>query len=188
MITVSLHWFTNWKFLREKELGWVNYYLKCAQYTVDARSGFKNVCKYKCRPPIENRKVCSHVAALFRFFMVTVPLRRRKTIAFKWEIYNKAEKIQAWTRFESMSTRRLCCSETTLTLSDVYPVCNKTIMMSSLSCREWRHLVRLIKFELHFTLGRWVDEIMELLVFVEFLEVGFTVLSVERNKCKYISL
>lgn len=87
-----------------------------------------------------------------------------------------------------MSTRRLCCSETTLTLSDVYPVCNKTNMMSSLSCREWRHFVRLTKFDLHFTLGQWGDEIMELLVFVEFLEVGFTVLSFERNKFKYILL
>ena len=29
---------------------------------------------------------------------------------------------------------------------------------------------------------------MELLVFVEFLEIGFTVLSFERNKCHYILL
>ena len=48
--------------------------------------------------------------------------------------------------------------------------------------------MRLTKFDLHFTLGQWGDEIMELLVFVEFLEVGFTVLSFERNKFKYILL
>lgn len=48
--------------------------------------------------------------------------------------------------------------------------------------------MKLTKFVLHFILGWLGNEIMELLEFVEFLEVGFMVLSFERNKCKYILL
>lgn len=84
--------------------------------------------------------------------------------------------------------RRLCCAETSLTLSDVYYFCNKANVMFWLSCREQRHFVRLTKFDLHLTLGWRGDEIMELLVFGEFLEIGFTVLSFERKKCQYILL